>query len=63
VFEFRAAAGRTYSVLVSDDPVGGSWSVYRQVPAEAAARMVEVMSPLGVSGSAQYFRVVTPQVP
>ena len=63
VFEFHAAADRTYSVLVSDDLAQGVWSVFSDIPAEPNARTVVTSSPLIASGPIRFFRIVTPQIP
>ena len=63
VFEFQAAADRTYSVLVRENLSSGVWTLFSDIAAEPNARTVQISSPLTDRGPIRFHRVVTPRVP
>jgi hypothetical protein len=63
VVEFTALADRTYSLLYRSTLEGGAWLKLRDVPAETAERIVEVIDPIGSGAATRFYRVVSPAWP
>ncbi|RME91375.1 MAG: hypothetical protein D6766_11955, partial [Verrucomicrobia bacterium] len=63
VLRFKAAAGRTYSLLYRDRLDSGAWSKVADVPAQGCDCPVEVVDPVPLAGPARFYRLVTPAVP
>ncbi|GEM_PF-1800970 len=61
VLEFTAKAGQSYAVEYRtslDSPV--PWQTLTNVPAETAARQVQINEPIGSAPSARFYRIVQP---
>jgi len=58
---FTADAGRSYTVLSRTNLTTGAWERLRDVPAGAAASVIEV--PFDSPGAARFYQVVSPQLP
>lgn len=61
LIRFEAAAGRTYTVLLAEEPSGATWQRLADVPAGDPAREVTVRDPARTG--ARYYRLVTPRLP
>jgi hypothetical protein len=59
----QAMAGRTYSLVVSDQIPGSGWQGVTQVPAGMTDRVVELDLPPSPDRAPRFYRLVTPQVP
>jgi len=58
---FRAIAGRTYSVLYSNDLTKSNWTELARASAEATDRSVEIVDSL--TPGTRFYQLVTPAVP
>jgi hypothetical protein len=56
-------AGRTYSLVATDQLPGSGWQVVTQVPATTADRVVELELPPPLDATPRFYRWVTPQIP
>lgn len=63
VLRFKAAAGRTYSVLSRDQLETGDWRKVADVPAQGCDCPVEVIDPVPLTRPARFYRLVTPALP
>ena len=61
--KFNAVAGKTYSVLWTDNLGSSTWLKLADVPAQAMSGEVTVTDAAMNSGTARYYRLVTPQAP
>jgi hypothetical protein len=59
----NAVAGRTYSLVATDQLPGSGWQVVTQIPATTADRVVELELPPPLEAAPRFYRWVTPQVP
>lgn len=59
----NAVAGRTYSLVATDQLPGSGWQVVTQVPATTVDRVVELELPPPLEAGPRFYRWVTPQVP
>ncbi len=57
---FRAAAGKTYSVLYTDTLPGGSWQKLKDVDAQTATGDMQITD--GPAGAGRFYRLVTPKL-
>ena len=61
VLQFTAVADRSYSILASGQPGGGTWTSVATVVPQPATMVATVTNVL--SGGSRFFRLVTPAVP
>jgi hypothetical protein len=62
LLRFTAQADKSYSVQVRTDLAAGDWQTLTTVPAQPAARPVEVSDP-ATGEAARYYRILTPATP
>jgi hypothetical protein len=60
---FLASPGATYTIQYREESAYGPWTKLADVPAQIAARKVEVIDPSSVSHRTRFYRLVTPAQP
>jgi hypothetical protein len=63
IIQFRAVAGRTYSVLYRSAVHSGAWQKLADVPAPATDQTITFFDPSAMTNSQRYYRLVTPALP
>ncbi len=63
ILRFRAAAGKTYSVLYRDSATGGPWQKLFDVGASASAQTIERADATALGREKRFYRLVTPAMP
>ena len=61
--QFSAVAGKTYTVLYSDNLNSAVWSTLQNVPAQASDGVVTIPDSTLGSAPTRFYRLVTPQLP